>query len=240
VKAQATQTSMTRGRRMHTGARIACMAAACIALPACSGGNASKAASSPPRAAAATSVASGSSRAFVNNAWGFRIDVPTGWTLRRDFRSAYLANAAWKTFAAPDSQGEPVLSLTMPGSNRITDAEIRIGASRAPAEVQRCTAPPSAVVAGSIAAQRIGGVAFATFEARDAAMSHRLGVHAFRAVHDGACYAIDLLVFGVNPEVYDPPATPPFSDARAFDAMRAVIRTFAFDQSAASASTAAR
>jgi hypothetical protein len=65
-------------------------------------------------------------------------------------------------------------------------------------------------------------------------------VHAFRAVHDGACYAIDLLVFGVNPEVYDPPATPPFSDARAFDAMRAVIRTFAFDQSAASASTAAR
>ena len=225
---------------MHAGARIACLATACMSLPACSGDNTNKAASSPPRAVTATSVASGSSRTFKSDAWGFHIDVPAGWTLRRDFRSNYLANAAWKTFAAPDSQGEPVLSLTMPGSNQITDAEIRVGASRAPAEVQRCTTPSSALVAGSIATQRIGGVAFATFEARDAAMSHHLVVHAFRVVHDGACYAIDLLVFGVSPEVYDPPATPPFSDAHAFDAMRAVVQTFAFDQSAASASTAAR
>jgi hypothetical protein len=63
-------------------------------------------------------------------------------------------------------------------------------------------------------------------------------------VHGGACYAIDLLVYGVNPQVYDPPATPPFSDADAFEAMRTVLGSFAFegpaDQPAASASTAAR
>lgn len=60
----------------------------------------------------------------------------------------------------------------------------------------------------------------------------------------GASYAIDLLVYGVNPGVYDPPATPPFSDANAFAAMRTVIQGFRFatpaGQSAASASTAAR
>lgn len=184
------------------------------------------------------------SPAFVSQAWGFHIDTPSGWTLRRDFQSSYLSNGAWKTFAAPGSQGEPVVSLIVPGSNHITDAEIRIGVSRAQQEVQRCTAPPSAMRAGSVATQRIDGVPFTTFEAADAAMSHHLTVHAFRVVHDGACYAIDLLVFGVNPQVYDPPATPPFSDAKAFDAMHAVIQTFRFErpasQPAANASTAAR
>lgn len=180
----------------------------------------------------------------MSGAWGFRIDLPRGWTTREDFRSSYLANGAWKTFAAPDSQGEPVLSLTMPGSNRVTDAEIRIGASRDPGEVQRCTAQPSAAAAGSVSTRRIDGIAFTTFRAGDAAMSHHLNVHAYRVVRDGACYAIDLLVFGVNPRVYDPPVKPPFSDAHAFDAMRAVVRTFRFErpagQPAASASTAER
>ena len=152
-------------------------------------------------------------RAFVSQAWGFRIGAPSGWTLRRDFQSSYLSNGAWKTFTTPGSQGEPVVSLIVPGSNHITDAELRIGASRDPAEVRHCAAPPSAVIAGSVATQRINGVSFTTFEAENAAMSHHLTVHAWRVMHDDACYAIDLLVFGVNPQVYDPPATPPISDA---------------------------
>lgn len=225
---------------MHAGARMSFLMASCMALLACSGRSTDNTPQPQAAASAVTSSSRGSRNTFVNRAWNFRIDVPTGWTLRRDFESSYLANGAWKTFAAPDSRGKPVLSLTMPGSNRITDAEIRIGASREPAEVQRCTAPPSSVRAGSIASQRINGIDFTTFEAADAAMSHHLDVHAFRVVHGSACYAIDLLVYGVNPQVYDPPATPPFSDAHAFDAMLAVIQTFAFDQSAASASTAAR
>jgi len=229
---------------MHAGVRLSCLMASCVALFACSGGGTDSTPGSQPNAPATAHGTRGSSKAFVSQPWGFHLDAPSGWTPRRDFQSSYLANGAWKTFAAPDSRGEPVLSLTVPGSNRITDAEIRIGASRDPAEVQHCTAPPSAVVAGSVATQDIDGVPFTTFQAADAAMSHHLRVHAWRVVHNGACYAIDLLVFGVNPEVYDPPATPPFSDAHAFDAMRTVIETFGFEQpagqSAANASTAAR
>jgi hypothetical protein len=229
---------------MHAGVRISFLVASCVALAACSGNDTGKA--TPPPSAPATTASNPPEApdAFASKAWGFRIDTPSGWALRHDFRSGYLANDAWKTFAAPDSRGTPVLSLTMPGSDRITDAEIRIGASRDPKEVQDCTTPPSAVVTGSVATERINGTAFATFEAADAAMSHHLHVHAYRAVRDGACYAIDLLVFGVNPQVYDPPATPPFSDAHAFDAMHSVFRSFAFEQpagqSAASASTTAR
>lgn len=228
---------------MHVGARVSLLVASCVTLSACSGGGT---ADTPPPQPTPATIASKApaSHAFVNRAWGFHIDVPSGWTLRRDFQSGYLANGAWKTFAAPDSRGEPILSLAVPGSNHITDAEIRIGASRDPAEVRSCTKPPSAAVAGSVAVQRIDGVALTTFEAADAAMSHHLTVHAWRVVRGGACYAIDLLVFGVNPQVYDPPATPPFSDAHAFAAMHAVIRSFGFappaGQPAASASTTVR
>ena len=69
-------------------------------------------------------------------------------------------------------------------------------------------------------------------------------MRAFRTVRNGACYAIDLLVFGVNPAVYDPPATPPFSDTHAFEAMDDALRSLRFsepaDQPAASASTVSR
>lgn len=244
MKSRETLTPIDRGRRVLAGVRMACLMASCTVLLACTDGGTNN---TPPSRSAEPAKESGgpaASHAFVSDAWDFRIDTPPGWTLRRDFRSGYLANDSWKTFAAPDSRGEAVLSLIVPGSNSITDAEIRIGASSDPAEVRRCTEPPSAAVAGSVTTQRVNGVPFTTFEARDAAMSHHLDVQSWRVVHDGACYAIDLLVFGVNPRVYDPPATPPFSDAHAFDAMHAVTRTFRFEQPAAqpaaSASTAAR
>jgi len=240
---------MCSGRRPSAGIRLAWLLTSCAALVACSGddtGNAptpQSAATTPPVIASAAPTPQ-SRKIFVSDAWGFRIDVPPGWAIRHDFRSSYLANGAWKAFAAPDSQGEPVVSLTMPGSDRITDAEIRIGASRAAAEVHRCTTPPSAVRPGSLATQRINGVTFTTFEAADAAMSHHLDVHAYRTVHNDACYTIDLVVFGVNPDVYDPPVAPPFSGARAFDEMRAVIQGLRFvernRQAAPSSSTTLR
>jgi len=240
---------MCSGRRTGAGVRLAWLLAPCAVLAACSGSDTGSssapqsAATTPPVIASAAS-ASRPRKVFASDAWGFRIDVPPGWTVRRDFHSSYLANGTWKAFAAPDSHGNPVVSLTMAGSSHVTDAEIRIGASRAASEVQRCTKPPSAVRPDSIATERIDGIRFTTFEAADAAMSHHLDVHAYRTVRNGACYAIDLLVFGVNPEIYDPPATPPFSDARAFDKMRAVIRSLRFvepnNQAAPSTSTTLR
>lgn len=243
--------SICNGRRAGPGVRAPWLLAACAALAACSGGSGGNGEAQPPRSAASTPVTGTSvpvipdhENGFVSAAWGFRIDVPQGWTIRRDFQSGYLANGAWKSFASPDSRGQPVLALTVPGSNDITDAEIRIGTSRDAKEVHDCTAPPAAVRPGSIATRKIHGTTFATFEAADAAMSHHLEVHAYRTVRGGACYAIDLLVFGTNPAVYDPPATPPFSDTHAFAAMRNVLQSLEFvdaaDQPAASASTISR
>lgn len=148
--------------------------------------------------------------------------------MRRGFRGGYLASDSWKTYAAADSQGTPVVSLAVPGSNHVTDAEIRIGASRSPEEVRHCAESPSSVRTGSVGQATINGIRFTRFDAGDAAMSHYLDVHSYRAVHDSTCYAIDLVVFGTNPEVYSPPATPPFTREVAFTKMQAVVRSFRF------------
>lgn len=116
----------------------------------------------------------------------------------------------------------------MPGSNHVTDAEIRIGASHAPDAVTGCLQPPAAVRPGTVAHRQIGGIDFTSFEAADAAMSHRLLVHGYRTVHGGTCYAIDLVVFATNPQVYDPPARPPFGDDEAFARMQPVLDSFRF------------
>lgn len=198
--------------------------ASAMALCACNGEHRN----ADPTAGVAPGAAGTNLQVLESNRFGFRMQYPKGWTARREFRGSYLANGSWKTYAAPDSQGTPVAALVMAGSNHVTDAEVRIGVSRAAAEVKACATPPSSLRAGSVGREQIDGADFVKFEASDAAMSHYLDVHSYRAVHDDACYALDLLVYGTDPQVYDPRATPPFSKAQAFAAMRDVLRTFHF------------
>lgn len=205
------------GRAGHSGGFAAALLACACAAGACAG--------VPPPVSASTHRAA---ERYANAEWGFVIDPPRDWRASTDFSRGYLANGAWKAWAPPGSKGSPVVAFRMPGSNGITDAEIRIGASRAPEEVEGCAKPPDAIEPGTLHAGKIGGTRFTSFVATDGAMSHRMVVHGYRVVHDGACYAIDLIVFGVNPEVFDPPATPPFRDADALARMRRVLHSFRF------------
>lgn len=176
----------------------------------------------------APSESAGDLQVLESAAFGFRIAYPKDWTARRDFRGGYLANGDWKAYAAADSQGTPVAVLVVPGSNHITDAELRIGVSRGHDEVRACATLPSSARSGSKAHEQIDGAAFVRFDAGDAAMSHYLDVHSYRVVHEGACYALDLLIYGVDPRVYGLPPKPPFSKAQAFAEMHKVLRTFQF------------
>jgi len=154
--------------------------------------------------------ASPSGRDYADPGHGFRIAVPDGVTLRRGFAGSYLENGQWKAYAGPDSRGESLVALQLPGSDRIAMGELRIGASSDAAEVRRCARPPDAA-AGPAEPVSVGGVDYARFTAQDAAMSHYLAVEGYRAVRGGRCYAVDLLVYGTNPQVYSPPAVAPFT-----------------------------
>ena len=156
-------------------------------------------------------------------ALGLRLAVPAGMQLRRDFKRDYLDAGAWQAFAGPDGSGKPVAALVLDGSNKITAAELRIGTSADAQAMAHCLDVPPNAKAGSTSTRSLGGVAFQHFEAGDAAMSHYMRVDAYRAIRGDRCVAVDLLITGTRPEVYDPPATPPFSQDQARKALQQAL-----------------
>ncbi|HEY3521947.1 MAG TPA: hypothetical protein VGK80_13035 [Rhodanobacteraceae bacterium] len=209
-------------------AAVVAILCACARQAPAPASNATAPARKPARTVPSHASPPGAAQPWTDASWGFRIDAPPGWTIHRDFAHGYLANDSWKTYATPGSHGTAIVSFTLPGSDEITSAEIRIGASRDANEIAQCTAAPESLRSGSVHRERIGGEEFTAFDAADAAMSHHLYVRGHRIVHAGTCYAIDLLVYGTNPQVYDPPPKPPFSGKQAFARMMPVLRTFRF------------
>jgi len=165
---------------------------------------------------------------ITDTAHAFAIAVPRDMRIRRDFQRSYLANASWKSFAREDAHGTPVLALVLDGSDAITAAELRIGVGDDPTARAHCLDVPASGVPAQTTQVALAGVPFTRFHAADAAMSHYLDVEAYRAIHGGRCYAIDLLVTGTRPEVYDPPATPPFERDAARQRLRAALAGFRF------------
>ncbi|MGH8162146.1 MAG: hypothetical protein ACRESR_08415 [Gammaproteobacteria bacterium] len=198
------------------------LCASVLALAACTGGEPSSATSHG--APAATTAG----QTFTSKAWGFVISYPADFQATPGFSHSYLQNGAWKTYAGPRSKGQPVVALVLAGSNDVTDAVLRIGASRDPQSVAACTRPSDAMRPGSLGQAKLDGLRFVTFRAGDAAMSHYLLVRSYRAVHEGACYALDLLVYGTNPKVYSPPRTPPFTHKEAFARLQTALEGFRF------------
>jgi hypothetical protein len=165
---------------------------------------------------------------LVDTAHGFAITVPPGMHVRHDFQRSYLASASWKSFAGDDRHGAPVLALVLDGSNHITAAEMRIGVGDDADARAHCLDAPSSGVPAQPSQVTLAGIPFVRFRAADAAMSHYLEVDAYRAVHAGRCYAIDLLLTGTRPEVYDPPATPPFGRDAASARLREALEGLRF------------
>ncbi|MGH8038436.1 MAG: hypothetical protein ACREPD_11885 [Stenotrophomonas sp.] len=164
------------------------------------------------KAAAVTAAAAAHpAPAFAETAPGIAIDAVPGMTLHRDFTRSYLAMDRWAVFAPPDLPGTPLAALVLDGSNEVTSAELRVGRSDDPAAIAACLTP-SAEATRPTRSVDIDGVAFTHFSASDAAMSHYVSVDSYRAVQHGRCYAIDLVVAGTQPDVYDPPRSPPFSN----------------------------
>jgi hypothetical protein len=179
-------------------------------------------------AAALLAAASADAAEYVDRPHGFAIALPPGVAAQRTFAQGRLLGSAWKAYAEPGSRGEPLLALTLPGSNGLLTGELRVGASDRPRELARCTALPAAATPGSRAGTRLGGLAAVRFRAADAAMMHFVEAESYRLVHRGRCYAIDLLVSGTNPQAYDPPRQPPFSRAQALARLRAWLQGLRF------------
>jgi hypothetical protein len=141
----------------------------------------------------------------------------------------YLDGGGWNALAESGAQGQTLGAFVLAGSDDITTGELRIGRSDAPEAVRTCQAvPPGA--AGPAEPAEIGGVAFSRFRAGDAGMSHFQTIEAYRAVHRGQCVAIDLVVSGTRPEVYDPPRQAPFDTETALARLRGTLPALHWSQ----------
>lgn len=160
--------------------------------------------------------------AFAEPPLGIAVRPVAGTTIHRDFKRSYLAMDAWTLYPAEGSTGRPLVALVLDGSNAVTSAEMRIGRSDSAADVKACTTPP-ADAAGKADTVDVGGVRTTHFSSSDAAMSHYLSADSYRVVQGGACYAIDLIIAGTRPEVYDPPRTPPFTAQQAKAALASML-----------------
>jgi hypothetical protein len=161
--------------------------------------------------------------AFSEAPPGIALAAVPGMELRRDFTRSYLSLDGWKLFDASGSTGSPLAALVLDGSNEVTAAELRVGRSDDAGAVADCLTPPGEAT-GPADTVDIGGVSFTHFPVGDAAMSHYVSADSYRAVQHGRCYAIDLVVAGTRPEVYDPPRTPPFSTEDARDKLAAALK----------------
>lgn len=213
---------------MRMGFALAClplMLAACERPPAQAQETA--AAKTPQAAPSEPAPASDAASAplFSDPALGIEIAPVEDMSLHRDFGGNYFMDPGeWKAFAAPDSHGTPVAALVVDGSNDITTAELRIGVSDDPQEVAHCRdLPEQADPSDKPQEVQVSGVPFLRFRAGDAGMSHHINVESYRAVHESRCYAIDLMVFGTSPDVFDPPRQAPFSDDDAQQHLRQAL-----------------
>lgn len=176
---------------------------------------------------AASPAAAAAAPAYAEGAGGIAVRPVRGVRVVQDFQRDYLASPTWKLFAPPGSVGTPLVALVLDGSDGVTAGELRIGRSDDATAVKACLETPAEATAPAARATvDIGGVPFTHATVGDAAMSHYVNAESYRAVHNGACYAIDLVVAGTRPEVYDPPRTPPFTQqeaaSRLAEALKAV------------------
>ncbi|MCW6026700.1 hypothetical protein K4043_01585 [Stenotrophomonas sp. SRS1] len=174
----------------------------------------------------AVSTAGRPAPVYQEGASGVAVGPVAGTRVAHDFQRDYLASPAWKLFAPPDSVGTPLVALVLDGSDRLTAGELRIGRSDNAAAIKTCLEMPAEATGPAVAATvDIGGVPFTHFTVGDAAMSHYVNAESYRAVHGGGCYAIDLVVAGTRPEVYDPPPTPPFAQEEAASRLAEALKT---------------
>lgn len=177
-----------------------------------------------------TSIASSTNAAlstYTNTTYGFSISYPNAFIATSTFASSYLLPTAWNIYAN-DGTGEQVVAIEYPDSNNILSSELRIGVSNDPAQVKACDVFNVDQSGITTSTHAIGGEEFYVGTASDAAMSHFSYTKSYRIVHDGTCYALDLVSFGTNPEVYSPPRAVPFDEKTAEAGLEQVAESFVF------------
>jgi|GEM_PF-2247228 len=152
---------------------------------------------------------------FQSSDYRLVIDYPRDVDASRSFVSDYFLGSRWDSSSDGNTAGTPLLALTLPDSNQLVRAVIRIGASDDARAVDVCLPAPGTPGTSD---RRIDAIEFTRVDQGDAAMSHYSQTRSYRAVRDeDQCIAIDLIVTGTRAGVYDAQDRPeqPFTPDQA-------------------------
>ncbi len=173
---------------------------------------------------------------FTDGEYGFYIRYPEAYATAETFASYYHLPAAWRSNAAPDGTGTPIVAIVGYRTQsdhsypRYFDAEIRIGASSDPKEVARCETAATDQAEQPLPDMNLGGTAFKAFSFQSAGMMQYLKGVSYRTLHNGTCFAIEQLETGSS--YHDDPASPDDVPQATLDQkyqdLDAVLKTFAF------------
>lgn len=162
------------------------------------------AASSPLLAESATSGAAleADTAHFTSQTFGITLDYPSSLKVLSQFPSSYLMpQPRWNHRGPLHVPGQALVALELPDSNAVKRGLLRLGASNVPKAVQDCLFTQSEIdrwVPGvnKVRHVRIDDVDFQMVTSGGAAAGHGMSEELYRAVHDGHCIAVDLIVAG--------------------------------------------
>ncbi len=142
---------------------------------------------------------------WIDSTYDFQFIYPSHLKTSRQFEPGYLQDGRWSWFGNKE-QGHSLVSVSLPTTaQKTTMAEIRIGVSEDPDVVQTCRALPSNARPDSLKTVQHRGTTYTFFSGGDAAMNKSVAVQAYRTVYRNRCYSTELMVYGTDPDVLDPP-----------------------------------
>ncbi|MGE5541204.1 MAG: hypothetical protein ACM3TU_02885 [Bacillota bacterium] len=173
---------------------------------------------------------------FTDGEYGFTIRYPQTYTTDYDFASFYHLPANWRSNALPDATGTPIIAIVgyRTASDhsypRYFDAEVRIGASKDPKEIDRCEVAATDQAERQLPDTNLGGVMFKTFAFEGAGMMQYVKGVSYRVVRNDTCIAIEKLETGSSYRD-DPPSAEDIPQAtldQAYQALDKVVESITF------------
>lgn len=173
---------------------------------------------------------------YTNGAHGFSILYPEDARLEEAFDPEYHVPNTWRVNALPDVAGTPILALVTFATEsensypRYYTAQVRIGASSDPREVERCTQPAPEQGETQLADVTLGDTTFSVFSFQSAGMMQYAKGESYRTVHQGLCYAIERIAAGSSYRE-DPPSPEDIPEEvleAEYAKLADIIRSFSF------------
>lgn len=163
---------------------------------------------------------------FRSEEYGFAIAFPADFDVHPYFESSYMQQGLWKTYARAGPPGQAVVALVLEGSVPASHAALRIGVSRNGKALATCEQPSFGTSRASFHTTQLDSIDFVAFTAGGVGAGNFMTVRSYRAVHNGACYAIDLLLFGRSS--FTPGGKSSFTREGALERMDVALAGFRF------------